>query len=48
MARVREMEKKEDGLRQELSEVEEKEKDASALKITSTGMRVYVYRGRER
>lgn len=37
MARVREMETKVDGLRRELEEVEDKEKEASALKATSTG-----------
>lgn len=37
LARVREMETKVDGLRRELEEVEEKEKEASALKATSTG-----------
>lgn len=39
LARVREMEAKVDGLRRELEEVENKEKEASALKATSTGER---------
>eukprot|EP00903_Cladosiphon_okamuranus_P005576 g5550.t2 len=38
VARVREMETKVDGLRRELEEVEEKEKEASALKATSTAL----------
>lgn len=37
LARVREMEAKLDRLRRELEEVEEKEREASALKATSTG-----------
>lgn len=36
-ARVREIEAKADRLRQELSQVEEKEREASALKATSIG-----------
>ena len=37
VARVREMETKVDGLRRELEEVAEKEKEASALKAASIG-----------